>query len=249
MAPSMISLPPADCCAKGTIHEGTTTGTMEKIGDIDAYFARPANNSTEKAVIIFGDIFGIYQNIKLVADNFAARGFLAIVPDMLDGDTLSTEDFDNKKLDIPAWVQRHPPHAVDPIVAKVIAHLRETLKVEKIAGVGYCFGAKYVVRNLKGDGLLDSGYLAHPSFITTDEFLAITKPVSIAASEIDSIFTQQHRYDAEKVLIDLKIPFQINVYGGVDHGFALRADMSVKKNLYAMEDAFKQAVAWFENWL
>lgn len=49
--------------------------------------------------------------------------------------------------------------------------------------------------------------------------------------------------------MDLNVPYQINVYGGVDHGFALRADMSVKKNLYAMEDAFKQAVAWFENWL
>ncbi|OBT50816.1 hypothetical protein VE04_08436 [Pseudogymnoascus sp. 24MN13] len=249
MAPSMISLPPAACCAKGTLHEGTTTGTMEKIGDIDVYFARPASNSTEKAVIIFGDIFGIYQNAKLVADNFAARGLLTIVPELMDGDTLSTDDFDSKNVDIPAWVQRHPPDLVDPIVAKVIAHLRETLKVERIAGVGYCFGAKYVVRNLKGEGLLDSGYLAHPSFITTDEFWAITKPVSIAASEIDSIFTQKNRYDAEKILIDLKIPFQINVYGGVDHGFALRADMSVKKNLYAMEDAFKQAVAWFENWL
>ncbi|OBT65201.1 hypothetical protein VE03_04708 [Pseudogymnoascus sp. 23342-1-I1] len=249
MAPSMISLPPAACCAKITKHEGTTTGTMEKIGNIDAYFSRPANNSTENAIIIFGDIFGIYQNIKLVADSFAARGFLAVVPDMLNGDTLSIEDYDNKNVDIPAWVQRHLPDSVDPIIEKVIAHLRETLKVNKIAGVGYCFGAKYVVRNLKGEGLLDSGYLAHPSFITTEEFRAITKPVSIAASEIDGIFTRENRYEAEKILVDLGVPFQINVYGGVSHGFALRADMSVKKNLYAMEDAFKQAVAWFENWL
>ncbi|KFY28390.1 hypothetical protein V493_02950 [Pseudogymnoascus sp. VKM F-4281 (FW-2241)] len=248
MAP-MISLPPADCCTKGTKHEGTPTGTMEKMGDIDAYFARPANNSSEKAIIIFGDIFGIYQNVKLIADAFAARGFLAVVPDMLDGDVLLTEDYDNKKLDIHAWLQRHLPHVVDPIVAKVIAHLRETLKVKKIAGVGYCFGAKYVVRNLKGEGLLDSGYLAHPSFLTAEEFSAITKPVSIAASEIDNLFTRDNRYEAEKTLVDLKVPYQINVYGGVEHGFAVRADVSVKKNQYAMEDAFKQAVAWFENWL
>ncbi|KAL5348560.1 hypothetical protein ACLOAV_005976 [Pseudogymnoascus australis] len=242
MAPSMISLPPAACCTKLTKHEGTTTGTFEKIGDIDAYFARPADNSNEKAIIIFGDIFGIYQNIKLVADSFAARGFLAVVPDMLDGDSLSTEDYDNKNVDIPGWLQRHLPDAVDPIVEKVIAHLRETLKVKKIAG--------YVVRNLKrGEGLLDAGYLAHPSFITTEEFRAITKPVSIAASEIDNIFTRENRYEAEKILVDLNVPFQINVYGGVEHGFALRADMSVKKNLYAMEDAFKQATNWFENWL
>ncbi|KFX92604.1 hypothetical protein V490_05299 [Pseudogymnoascus sp. VKM F-3557] len=248
MAP-MISLPPAACCAKGSKHEGTTTGTMEKIGDIDAYFARPASNSTEKAIVIFGDIFGIYQNIKLVADSFALRGFLTIVPDILDGDTLSLDDFDNGGVDVPGWLPKHLPEVVDPIVDKIIKHLRETLKVQKIAGVGYCYGARYVVRNLKGEGLLDSGYLAHPSFITTEEFCAITKPVSIAASEIDHIFTRENRYEAEKILVDSKVPYQINVYGGVEHGFALRADVSVKANQYAMEDAFKQAVAWFENWL
>ena len=69
------------------------------------------------------------------------------------------------------------------------------------------------------------------------------------ATEIDSIFTRENRFEAEKILADLKVPFQINVYGGVAHGFALRADLGVKKNLYAMEDAFKQAVTWFENWL
>lgn len=154
----------------------------EPIPTVDAYFARPADNSTENAVLIFGDVFGIYQNVKLVADSFAARGFLAVVPDLLDGDTMSIEDFDNKNVDFPGWLQRHLPDAVDPIVEKVIAHLRGTLKVKKIAGVGYCFGGKYVVRNLKGEGLLDSGYLAHPSFITTEEFQAVTKPLSIAAS-------------------------------------------------------------------
>jgi dienelactone hydrolase len=68
-------------------------------------------------------------------------------------------------------------------------------------------------------------------------------------TEIDTIFTRENRYDSEKMLADLNIPYQINVYGGVDHGFALRADLSVKKNLYAMEDAFGQAVSWFKNWL
>lgn len=119
---------------------------LTNIPIVDAYFARPADNSTEKAIIIFGDIFGIYQNAKLVADNFAARGILTIIPDILDGDTLSTEDYDNKNVDIPAWVKRHSTDAVDPIVDKVIAHLRETLKVKKIGGVGYCFGAKVSFR-------------------------------------------------------------------------------------------------------
>lgn len=85
-----------------------------------------------------------------MADSFAARGFLTVVPDLLDGDCLSTDDFDNKKIDLPAWLPKHLPDAVDPIVEKVIAHLRETLNVKRIAGVGYCYGARVSTVLYKG---------------------------------------------------------------------------------------------------
>lgn len=90
---------------------------------------------------------------------------------------------------------------------------------------------------------LVSPLASHPCPTSSSETTKLTKP------EIDNIFTRENRYEAEKILVDQNVPFQINVYGGVEHGFALRADMSVKKNLYAMEDAFKQATNWFENWL
>lgn len=81
------------------------------------------------------------------------RGFLTIVPDILDGDTLSLDDFDNGGVDVPGWLPKHLPEVVDPIVDKVIKHLRETLKVQKIAGVGYCYGAR--VSTALHEGLLD----------------------------------------------------------------------------------------------
>jgi hypothetical protein len=44
------------------------------------------------------------------------------------------------------------------------------------------FQAKYVVRFLKGNGLFDAGYVAHPSYVTDEELKAITRPLSIAAA-------------------------------------------------------------------
>jgi len=32
------------------------------------------------------------------------------------------------------------------------------------------------------DGILDGGFVAHPSFVTSEELSAITKPLSIAAA-------------------------------------------------------------------
>jgi len=77
-----------------------------------------------------------------MADNFAAQGYVTVVPDLLDGDSLNPEAFYGGKVDFPQWLARHDTANVDPIADAVIDHLKNTLKVKKIAGVGYCFGGK-----------------------------------------------------------------------------------------------------------
>jgi len=75
------------------------------------------------------------------------------------------------------------PATVDPIVEKVVKHLRDEVGVERIGGVGYCFGGKYVVRWLKGNKSgLDAGYVAHPSFVDREEVEGVKGPLSIAAA-------------------------------------------------------------------
>lgn len=72
---------------------------------------------------------------------------------------------------------------------------------------------------------------------------------NLTTVEIDTIFTNEKRHESEKILADLKIPYQINLYGGVAHGFALRGDLSVKEVKFATDRAFEQAIAWFKYWL
>lgn len=133
-----------------------------------------------------------------------------MLPDLFDGDQVSIGDYDAKKVDIPAWISRHTVDDVAPIVEATIKHLRGDLHVPNIAAAGYCFGGKvcllfilvsvtldgfertalnssyfvyiqYVVQYLKA-GQLDSGYIAHPSFVTKEELCAIQRPLSITAA-------------------------------------------------------------------
>ena len=67
--------------------------------------------------------------------------------------------------------------------------------------------------------------------------------------EIDTIFTSEKRSESEKILADLKAPYQINLYGAVSHGFALRGDLSIKEVKFVTDRAFEQAVTWFKYWL
>jgi dienelactone hydrolase len=96
---------------------------------------------------------------------------------------------------------------------------------------------------------IDVGYCAHPSFVTEEELAAITGPLSISAAETDQIFTVEKRHTSEEILKKTGQPWQINLFSGVSHGFAVRADLSNKTAKFAKEQAFLQAVAWFDQWL
>lgn len=83
------------------------------------------------------------------------------------------------------------------------------------------------------------------------ELAAITGPLSIAAAETDPIFPREKRHRSEEILESLKpaVPYQITLYSGVAHGFAVRGDPEKKISRFAKEQAFVQAVTWFNEWL
>jgi dienelactone hydrolase len=139
---------------------------------------------------------------------------------------------------------------VDPLISSVIKELKDSYGIEKIGGVGYCFGGKYVCRFLHpSSSLLDAGFVAHPSFTTDDEIRDIEGPLSIAAAETDEIFTAAMRQETEDILSRKEVPWQISVYGGTEHGFAVKGHMGTRRARFAKERAFGQAVGWFEEYV
>jgi len=252
----MASNPPSTCCTVGVKHEGETTGTLTKIaGGIEAYIAEPKGKTVhEKTAILFlPDVIGIWENSKLIADQYAANGYYTLIPDLFNGDALSLNRPEG--FDLMSWLTKgtggnnpHTYEAVDPIVEKSIKWLKEQ-GFTKIGAVGYCFGAKYVVRFLTSTGGLSVGFVAHPSFVDESELAAITGPLSIAAAETDQIFPAEKRHKSEDILIKTKQPYQINLFSGVVHGFSVRCDLSKKVEKFAKEQAFLQAVNWFDEHL
>jgi dienelactone hydrolase len=45
------------------------------------------------------------------------------------------------------------------------------------------------------------------------------------------------------------IPYQMVLYSGVEHGFAVRGDLKNPQIKFAKEAAFLQAVQWFDEYL
>ncbi|KAK0729606.1 dienelactone hydrolase [Lasiosphaeris hirsuta] len=268
----MTSKPPAACCATGHEHGGTPTGTLNRLPgtNVSAYLAVPPPDAPphpKTAILFLPDILGLWQNNKLLADGFAAAGYLVLLPDIYNGDPFKlhkpfavlgpTEDA------LVDWAAHgsdgnnpHTAEQMDPIVAAAIAHLRSEHGIERVGAVGYCFGAKFVVRFLgaggtaaDGSNRIDVGFLAHPSYVTEDELWASRGPLSIAAAETDLIFTVELRQRTEEILRKKGEVWSISLYSQVAHGFAVRGDPENKIDIWAGDEAFGQATRFFGAWL
>lgn len=185
-----------------------------------------------------------------IADQFAANGYLVAMPDLFHGDPIPLNR--PPGFDLQAWLKGppgHGPSTVDPVIAALIHELRTSCSVRRLGAVGYCFGGKYVCRFLAEGKGIDVGFTAHPSFVDVAELRGIKGPLAIAAAETDAIFPAEKRRESEDVLKELGVPYQLCLYSGVEHGFAVRADLSGRARRFAKEQAFEQAVVWFNEWL
>ncbi|RKK75240.1 hypothetical protein BFJ69_g7830 [Fusarium oxysporum] len=247
----MASLPPAQCCSIGVKHDGEPVGKEFQIASKWAvYYSAPKGEQHKDVAILYlPDIFGIWQNSKLMADQFATCGYHCLVVDTFKGDAVPMPrpaDFNIMK-----WTTEgsdgknpHTKKEVDPIVEAAIQFLKREHQVTKIGAVGYCFGGKYVVRHYKSG--IDIGFIAHPAGVEEKELAAIKGPLSIAAAETDPIFPAEKRHKSEEILAKCGLPYQMTLYSGVNHGFAVRCDLTDKIQKYGKEQAFYQAVAWFD---
>ncbi|PLB45330.1 alpha/beta-hydrolase [Aspergillus steynii IBT 23096] len=243
----MTSNAPSRCCTVGFLHEGEARGEIRDIGHISAYFAYPPNLSTQNAILILTDVIGHRLiNAQLIADQFAAQGYFAVMPDLFAGDSVPINR--PAGFNIMDWVQNHLPPQTEPIIETVLDEMRGKLGCRRVGGVGYCFGGKYVCRYLK-PGRLDVGFIAHPTMVEPDELRGIEGPLSIAAAVRDFVFTPAKRHESEEILDGLEVPYQINTFSHVEHGFAVRCDISQCRQKYAKEQAFSQAVSWFNKYL
>lgn len=82
-----------------------------------------------------------------------------------------------------------------------------------------------------------------------DEYAQAHRTTFIFYAETDSIFPAPKRHESEGVLSKIGQPYQISLFSGVEHGFAVRADVSNPDLRFAKESAFYQAVAWFNQYL
>lgn len=184
----------------------TPTGTEERLGGINTYFARPAQ-PTDKALLLIHDIFGwTYYNTRLIADRVAREvGCLVVVPDLLNGPGLPTSLIPvMTEKPATAWkslthgarmagigltkfmpfIYRNRISTVQHKLEPIVLDLRSNHAVKRLAAHGYCWGGRYSIL-LAATDHIDVGIHNHPSLVDfPTDIEAIKKPCLLLCAEV-----------------------------------------------------------------
>jgi carboxymethylenebutenolidase len=189
-------------------------------GAFDCYLALPPLPNKTPAVVLANAIIGVDEDLRGIADEFAAAGYIAAAPDLF-------------WRTVPGALLHEDPRTRprgQPRLEKIKtgeADMADTLKYVRTlpqhngraAALGFCYGGPYAILGPKRLGY-DAGISCHGSqfldFI--DEFEGMTAPVCIMWGDKDFAAPPEVR-DAYQALAARTNNVQVHVFPGIDHGY------------------------------
>lgn len=252
---SVLAKPADLCCIKGAIHSGEETGAIEQIDGIDTYVARPpAGKANGNVILLFPDALGLHINTFLMADAYAECGYLTLVVDYFKGDGVSkysATPLTDPNFDFEAWKNRHfsSSEEIGARWVKAVKAKFGTSESVKFVAVGYCWGARFVLRQLSTNGICKVGAVAHPSFVTEGDVYGVQAPIFFSVPNTDKLFEPKERSRTVEILTEGGKQFNMQIFANVGHGFASRANLTDPYERWAKEQHLKSFVDWFDFWL
>ncbi|CAK4657393.1 hypothetical protein LEN26_001780 [Aphanomyces euteiches] len=199
------------------------------IGSTDVFFFD--NPRSHDLLLVFPDVYGMdsgrskENSAKLSAWYNVA--FVDLATDYL-------VDFDLPRL--VAWLESHPFESLLPKIQQVISHFKTKRRVDKVAAVGYCWGAWVVAKYSSTPRTeLSAGISFHPSWTAEEAFHGpgsgaaiannITVPQLILTAGNDEEWIQP-RGQVDQTLRARHVPARLREFQNVTHGWMNRGNLT-----------------------
>ena len=210
--------------------ETVRIATLDGKATFPAYVARPAG-TPRAAIIVIQEVFGVDPGVRKKADDYAAKGYLAVAPEVFwrQAEGISLDS------DVPAEFQQAIAHMMAhdfdlgiQDVEAVIHWVRREQGVAKVGLVGFCMGGKVAYQAAaRTDIDATVGYYGVGIDQMLGESHAIAKPLMLHVPMADGFVppaSQKAMHDG----LDDNPHVTIHDYPGLDHGFA--AEHGMRRN-------------------
>ncbi|PRP78390.1 hypothetical protein PROFUN_13802, partial [Planoprotostelium fungivorum] len=263
-------------CVTGHLHAGTPTGQVTTVGELPCYVAKPRDGNKKKSLLFITDIFGWEisvseraSNARLLADEYAKEGFYVYVPDFFENDSFPIEhlkviaplpsdpkaeglietviDKGPTMAQFGVWSVKHRESVVRPLMDKVIDSIWSDPQTSSLFVIGFCWGGYHSTVLAQEGTKVDAAIACHPAGVDGKILEKLTKPYSLQVGALDSFFDDKAANDAREVLSKMKITYQVNIYPGQVHGFAVRGDLSQRDVKEGKEKCFRSCVQFLNS--
>jgi carboxymethylenebutenolidase len=213
---------------------------------LSGYLATPGKDSTNlPSLLVIHEWWGLNDNIRSMADQLAAEGYVALAVDLYGGSVAETSAEARTKMSAvgkdPMTARKNLQYAFD--------YLKETSKASKVGVVGWCFGGGWALQTaiLLGNRL-DACVIYYGRIILDKKKLSLVHaPVLGIFGAEDSGIPLDEVKAFEKTLDTLKKDVTIYVYDGATHAFANPSGRNYQE--VPAKDAWAKTLQFFEKYL
>ena len=207
-------------------------------GTCPGYLAR-ADKAGAPGVVVLQEWWGLNDNIKAIADRFAAAGYTALAPDLYHGVVTKEPDEAGKLL----MALNVPQAAAD--MRGAIDYLRgQTGK--PVGTVGFCMGGALSLYaacdNPEGVAACVDFYGGHPAI--KPDLAALRAPILGFFGEHDGFVSPQVVKDLDEALTALGKAHDFTIYPDADHAF-FNEDRPEVHDAEASADAWGKLLAFY----
>jgi len=227
-----------------SIQEAVVSVPRADVNDImESFFAKPKDTGSFPGLVVIHEAFGLNDNIRDIARQFAEQGYAALAVDL----------FSNRNR-ILCMLQAFHGMLIRPLhnstlsdLQSTMAFLREQENVDRnrIGAVGFCLGGAYALQlavTEKGMKAASVFYGANPKPLE-----ALAQSCPIVGSYPDKDFTTQAARELETVLIKNNIPHDIKIYDNTKHSFF--SQRRTPAEVEASKDAWQRMLFFFHEYL
>lgn len=208
--------------------------------DCRGYLTGPSGNDQAPGVVVIQEWWGLNDQIKGVADRFAALGYRALVPDLYKGKVALDAAEANHLM-----TNLNFADAATQNIRGAAQHLKNTSA--KVGVVGFCMGGALTIVSAMYVPECDacSSWYGFPPDEAGD-VKAIRKPLQLHLAENDQAFSPEQARALETKLREGKVPFESYWYKA---GHAFFNETGPNYNAEAAKLAWERTTNLFANHL
>ena len=194
-------------------------------GEFDCYIATPGSGGKVPAIVLASAVHGVDQDMRAIADEFAAHGYIAAAPDLFWRTVpgpLARDDDRTKQRSQPRFEKIK---AGEADMADTLAEVRKQPQFNgRAAAMGFCYGGPYAILGPKRLGY-DAGISCHGTQL--GDFLkdleGVSQPVCIIWGDQDHAAPPDVQKAYRSVPSRMK-NVGVHIFPGVLHGYMMRGN-------------------------